>query len=145
MTEPDGLEFIRKYGIDDWMSLRKFTKEDGKMKKLLFILLILISAPSASASVYKWVDERGVLNFVDDYNRVPPAYRNHVEEISIPKMGPSTPSQTSPGNIRIGSQSGPQAPPIAQPLVREGDFAIKLVEGLKVGSREHVGFSRYRP
>ena len=105
-----------------------------KMKKLLYILMILICASSASASVYKWVDERGVVNFSDDYNKVPPAFRNHVEEMSIPKRAPSPPPQTAPGTTRSGSQSGPQAPPIAQPLIREGDFAIKLVQDTRDGT-----------
>jgi hypothetical protein len=76
------------------------------------------------------------VNFADDYSKVPPDYRNKVEEVSIAKMGPSTPSQTSPGNIKVGAQSGntaTQALPIAQPLIREGDFAIKLVNILKMG------------
>jgi len=106
------------------------------MKKFLFILLIFIFTSSASAAVYRWVDERGVVNFADDYSKVPPDYRNKVEEVSITKMGPSTPSQTYPGNIKVSAQSGKaatQIPPIAQHLVREGDFAIKLVEVLKIG------------
>ena len=109
------------------------------MKKFLFILFIFIFASSASAAVYKWVDERDVVNFADDYSKVPPDYRNKVEEVSIAKMGPSTPSQTSPGNIKVGAQSGKtatQAPPVAPPLIREGDFAIKLVEALKIGQAE---------
>ena len=93
---------------------------ERKMKKLPFILLILIFASSASATVYKWVDQRGVVNFADDYSKVPPNYRNKAEELNLSKMEPSTPSQT-------------QAPPIAQTLVREGDFAIKLAEALKIG------------
>ena len=106
------------------------------MRKLLFILFIFIFASSASAAVYKWVDERGVVNFADDYSKVPPEYRNKVEEVSISKMGPSGPSQPPLGNIAVAAQSGEtptQAPPIAQTLIREGDFAIKLAEALKIG------------
>jgi len=109
------------------------------MKKILFILFILNFASTASPAVYKWVDERGVLNFSDDYSKVPPDYSNQVEGTSIAQIGPSTSSQTSPGNIRVGAQSGKmatQAAPIAQPLIREGDFAIKLVEALKIGQAE---------
>jgi len=106
------------------------------MKQFLLSILILMFASSGWASVYKWVDERGVVNFADDYSKVPPDYRNKVEDTSIAKMGPSTPSQTFPEYANVGAQSGTtptQAPPIAQSLVREGDFAIKLVEALKVG------------
>ena len=98
--------------------------EGKKMKKLILIPFLLIFASSAGASVYKWVDERGVINFVDDANKVPPAYRDSAEEVKTPKMAPqpSRPVKTSA-----------EAPPISQVLVREGDLAIKLVEALKVG------------
>ena len=39
--------------------------------------------------------------------------------------------------IAIHAQSAPasgQKPPIAQPLVREGDLAVKLVDALKMGT-----------
>jgi len=106
------------------------------MKKLPFILCILIIASSASATVYKWADEGGVINFTDDYSKVPPDHRNNVEEMNMPKTGRSTSSQASPGNITVGAQSGEtatQPPPVAQTLIREGDFAIKLAEALKIG------------
>jgi len=38
----------------------------------------------------------------------------------------------SPIDVRAQQQTG-STPPLAQPLVREGDFAVKLAEGLKVG------------
>jgi hypothetical protein len=109
------------------------------MKKFLLVLFILIFASSTSASVYKWVDERGVVNYADDYSKVPIDYRSKVEEVRIAKAGPSTFSQTSSGNLKMGAQPGKtatKAPPVAAPLIREGDFAIKLVEALKIGKVE---------
>jgi len=107
------------------------------MKKLSFILfIILIFVSSASAAIYKWVGEAGVVNFADDYSKVPPAYRNKVEELNVAKMEPSSASQAPSGKETVGAQSGgavTQAPPIAQTLIREGDFAIKLTEALKIG------------
>jgi len=120
-----------------------FLNENGerKMKKLPFILFIfiLIFASSSSATVYKWVDKNGVVNFADDYNRVPLDYRNKVEELNTPRMGPSAPSYTPSGKTVVDAQSQEttkQPPPIAQTLVREGDFAIKLAEALKMGKAE---------
>ena len=111
------------------------------MKKLIFILSFLfIFTSSASAAIYKWVDEKGVVNFTDDYSKVPPDYRNNVEEVNIVKMGPSTPSQSPPGKTTVGAQSAETArpvPPIAQPLIREGDFAVKLTEALKIGQAKN--------
>ena len=118
------------------LSSRFLIKKERQMKKFLCILFIFVFVSSASAAVYKWVDERGVVNYADDYSKVPPDYGNKVEEVSITRMGPSTPSRTPLGNMSVGARSGntsTQAPPIAQPLIREGDFAIKLAEALKVG------------
>jgi Domain of unknown function (DUF4124) len=93
------------------------------MKKLLFILLILIFASSASAAVYKWVDEAGVVNYTDDPSKIPSYYRNQAEDWSIAKMTAGAPSR----------ETATQAPPISQTLIREGDFAVKLAERLKIG------------
>ncbi len=106
------------------------------MKKLLFVLLILVFASSASATVYKWADEGGVMNFTDDYSKVPPDYRSKAEEVTMPKTGRSTPLPASPGSVAVGAKPGEtatQPPSIAQTLIREGDFAIKLAEALKIG------------
>ena len=51
-----------------------------KMKKLLILLILLVFAlPAQGATVYKWVDEKGVVSFTDEYNKVPPILRNRVE------------------------------------------------------------------
>ena len=50
------------------------------MPKLVILLILLISSvPSYAATVYKWVDKEGVVNFTDDLSKVPPSYRNRVE------------------------------------------------------------------
>jgi len=50
------------------------------MKKLLISLILLIfAAPVYAATIYKWVDKQGVVNFTDDISKVPPAYRNQIE------------------------------------------------------------------
>jgi len=107
------------------------------MKRFIFVLLFLfISASCASAAIYRWVDEKGVVNFTDDYSKVPPEYRNKVEEVNIQKMGSSIPSQAPTGKATVDVQSGKaatQLSPVARPLIREGDFAIKLAEVLKIG------------
>jgi hypothetical protein len=107
------------------------------MKKLIFILSFLfIFTSSASATIYKWIGEGGVVGFTDDYGKVPPAYRNKAEEVNVAKMGPSISSQTPSGKMAVGVQlgeAGTQVPPIEQPLIREGDFAVRLTEVLKIG------------
>jgi len=43
----------------------------------LFIVLFFFS-PSYGATIYQWVDKNGTYNFVDDYEKVPSAYRDQV-------------------------------------------------------------------
>jgi len=109
------------------------------MKKLLFISILFIFASSASASIYKWVDAGGAVNFTDDYDRIPPGYRDKVEKMNIPKEKPATPTASPPGNVASGTKSGErkQAPPVSQTLIREGDFAVKLAEGLSLGKAKN--------
>ena len=106
------------------------------MKKLLFILFLFIFASSASATIYRWVDEKGVVSFTDDVSKVPPDYRNKVEKVDIPEKGASSSSQAPEGKGSVSAQpaeAGTQAPPIAQTMIREGEFAVKLAESLKMG------------
>ena len=59
------------------------------MKKIIFMLsFLLILSSSASAAIYRWVDERGVVNYTDNYSNVRPDYRNNVEEVNIAKWDP---------------------------------------------------------
>jgi chromosome segregation ATPase len=47
------------------------------MRKLYILLILLVFAvPGYGATVYKWVDEKGVVSFTDAYKKVPPAFRN---------------------------------------------------------------------
>ncbi len=68
------------------------------MKKvfILSILLIFIS-PAYAATIYKWVDKESVVNFTDDYNKIPSEYRDRVQtEIreDTPKGETLAPPQT---------------------------------------------------
>jgi len=68
------------------------------MKKIVFILYVGIFISSVqAATVYKWVDKQGVVNFTENYDAIPPAYRKSAERINMgteepPPMEPS-PSQ----------------------------------------------------
>jgi len=106
------------------------------MKKLIALIFSFIFASSASAAIYKWVDKEGVVNFADDESRVPSAYRSKIEIVNAAQMEPSIPSQTPPGKVAVNTQqgeAGKQVPSIAQTLIREGDFAFRLAEVLKIG------------
>jgi len=45
---------------------------------ILFLLLVSVSISNA-ASIYKWVDKSGSVNFTDDLSKVPPEYRDQIQ------------------------------------------------------------------
>jgi hypothetical protein len=111
------------------------------MKKLLifFLLFLFIFASSASATIYKWIDKGGVVSFTDDYSKVPPIYRESVEEVNTPRKERTAPSEAPAAKMGVNVQStgtATQVPPISQSLVPEGDFALKLATALKLGTPE---------
>lgn len=50
------------------------------MRRLVLVLAMLFLTSTLQAhTFYKWVDEKGVVNYTDDYNAIPSGYRNRVE------------------------------------------------------------------
>jgi len=57
-----------------------YGKDVVLMRKFLILLILLAFViPANAATIYKWVDKEGVVNFTDDYNYVPSSYRDRVE------------------------------------------------------------------
>ncbi len=100
-----------------------------KMKRLTFLLFLLMFSSSAFATVYIWVNQEGTVNVTDDYSRIPLTYYDSVKEIDVPKAQRPTLSQV----LVAQSVQSAQPPPISQTLIREGAFAINLAESLKLG------------
>lgn len=48
---------------------------------ILSIFLLIILAFPCDAKIYKWLDDEGVWNFTDDYQKVPEKYRDVVKEM----------------------------------------------------------------
>lgn len=64
------------------------------MKKLLiFLILLLFISPAYAHTFYKWVDEKGTVNYTDVYDSIPPAYRNRVEIEYVHEESPLPPVQ----------------------------------------------------
>ncbi len=65
-----------------------------KVIVLLFSLVFL--SPSYGATIYHWVDKKGVANFIDEYERIPIEYRSQIQ-IKVMEDGPGieSPVQTS--------------------------------------------------
>ncbi len=76
------------------------------MKKLVILLILLAFAlPAHGATIYKWVDEKGTVNFTDDHNKIPPALRNRVEtEEYLEREPPSSPSIKEEVNTDAGGR-----------------------------------------
>ncbi len=79
------------------------------MRKFYILLISLIFAvPAYGATVYKWVDEKGVVNFTDEYKKVPPGFRNRVEtEEYLNEKPPSILSQKTSTETKeeVGTES----------------------------------------
>jgi len=69
------------------------------MKRIFFILLFLFSAEFSFAEVYKWVDEKGVVHFTDDFIQIPEKYRPQIERLG---------TSEERGETKIEGESSPK-------------------------------------
>lgn len=61
------------------------------MEKVIILLVLLGFLSTANgATFYKWVDEKGVVNFTDDYKKVSPEFRSRVETVEYLEAEPSS-------------------------------------------------------
>ena len=70
-----------------------------KMRKVVILMILLtFTMPAYAATIYKWVDKDGVVNYTDEYNKVPTLYRGRVEVLEFfTEMGsPVQTPQTTP-------------------------------------------------
>ena len=75
------------------------------MKKILILMILLIFAvPIHAATIYKWVDKDGVVNFTDDLEKVPPSYRERVEV----ETRKDVPEESAPLSTEAIAPSGKQ-------------------------------------
>jgi hypothetical protein len=66
---------------------------------LIFLILFVFTLPAYGTTIYKWVDKNGVVNFTDDYDKVPSPYRDQVQEEEreeVQKPGLPAPSPQTP-------------------------------------------------
>jgi hypothetical protein len=66
-----------------------------KTRNVIFVILAVffLSSSLLAHTFYKWVDEKGVVNYADDYNNIPPAYRGRVEIEWVHEEGAAPPIQ----------------------------------------------------
>lgn len=54
----------------------------GALLGFLLLMFALIAVPAAHAEIYEWVDVGGNKHFTDDPQKVPPEYRDQVEDVT---------------------------------------------------------------
>ena len=66
-----------------------------KTRHVIFVILAVffLSSSLQAHTFYKWVDEKGIVNYTDDYNSIPSAYRDRVEIEWVHEEGPTPPVQ----------------------------------------------------
>jgi clan AA aspartic protease (TIGR02281 family) len=79
---------------------------------LLFNIILILFASPVSGEMYKWVDEKGTVHFVDDPSKIPEQYRLDAEKRAVPKEihspetkekpTPSPPPKTSGSELAKG-------------------------------------------
>ena len=60
---------------------------------VLIPVMILLTSTLQAHTFYKWVDEKGIVNYSDDYNNIPSAYRDRVEIEYVHEESPLPPVQ----------------------------------------------------
>jgi len=61
------------------------------MRKITIILALLVFVSSAyGATIYKWVDKAGVVNYTDDYTIIPRAFHDRVETQEMTETSTAT-------------------------------------------------------
>ncbi len=119
-----------------YQTMKRESRASGMMRYVLaaaaFLVFFPSFAPRASADIYRWEDEGGVVHFTDDPSSIPPKYKGKAREIqkvppasgkpSVSTIGPSAPS---PGPSRT-SNGEAIAPPMFLP-----DDDETLVEKLR--------------
>ncbi len=85
---------------------------------LVVLVVTILWVPITYGATYRWVDEKGVVNFTDDPDKIPPRYLKKARKITdLPLSAPSGSSQQGRGSEpppRVGGTGGSsqQAPPL---------------------------------
>jgi len=80
------------------------------MREVLILLILLtFISPAHGVTTYKWVDEKGVVGFTDDFSIVPPEYREQVNlqvMEDTPSVGVAASPEATPQKIKKAKTDG---------------------------------------
>jgi clan AA aspartic protease (TIGR02281 family) len=91
---------------------------------ILFIVALVIFAPSSYGEMYKWADEKGTVHFTDDLSTIPEKYREGAE-IRKPPKETSAPKPQEPEPSPPEKNSEPEG--VAVDLVQSGELSLTEV------------------
>ncbi len=60
------------------------------IQKMVVVAVMFGFSSGALADTYQWVDDKGIVHFTDDPDRIPARYQKRVREIPSPKASPSS-------------------------------------------------------
>ena len=80
------------------------------MKIIFLIFLFLFSAEFSFAQVYKWVDDKGIVHFTDDFMQIPEKHRTKVKNWIASEEKVDTKKKMSP-YLRESRRTRPREEP----------------------------------
>ena len=78
-----------------------------KTRHVIFVMVAVffLSSSLQAHTFYKWTDEKGVVNYTNDYDNIPPAYRDRVEIEWVHEESPLPPVQKVTPQKREGNKT----------------------------------------
>jgi hypothetical protein len=102
------------------------------MKKIILLAIIglTLSSMAFGQEVYRWVDEKGTVNFTDDLGQVPEKYREKIQKEKSPKESPPPPPTPLPKGVAAGKKSEQMPVPIQKDIFGRGEewWRAKAIE-----------------
>jgi hypothetical protein len=82
-----------------------------EMKIILLSLIFLFSTEFSFAEIYKWVDDRGIVHFTDDFTQVPEKNRTKVERLGTSEERVDTKNENESLSKRKVGETRPREEP----------------------------------
>jgi hypothetical protein len=102
------------------------SKEDTMYKAFMVLIVLCLAAGSAAAETYKWVDDKGTINFTEDYSKIPKKYRKKVKVKR--DIGESTPEAATTAGEEVKKDRA----------TKGGDGTKETAAGVKEEKKKNV-------
>ncbi|KAF0221177.1 MAG: hypothetical protein FD174_675 [Geobacteraceae bacterium] len=75
------------------------------MKNFIVMLTLMLFTAPVTAATYKWVDDKGTLNFTEDYGKIPKKFRKKAKVVGEEDTAPPTAIETKE-EPKFGQKAG---------------------------------------